>query len=138
MKLRRGDVIRFWRGSNTYTGTVVALDPLMKGCTVIPQHSVGRHDVKPWHVMTKTVVRIETPKLTAKEVVIVRLLDRYKRPMTMAEMREKGYRVNSRTLGTLYERGLIVPTREGVTSQDAPQWSLTHPDGLRAASALRA
>lgn len=145
---RKGDVIRFRRGANEYTGKISRLykgsgGPLLaEGCT---RRSVTGFDgpvVQVMQVRLKHVLQIVTPVLTEKEHAALCALRTHAatEPITVRDLRwarhharEEGA-VTGACLSGLERRGLVAQSRDGLTGLTS-KWALTE-EGRRVARAI--
>lgn len=118
MKLRRGDVVRLRRGSHEYVMKVHKL-PKVGGICIV--HGDGNVY---WTVQLKSIVRVETPKLTEKEWFALRALDLLAVPSRWPIESDPEVRVSVRTLVVLTERGLVRAWK--TVDESGPfEWELT-------------
>lgn len=144
---RRGDEIRFRRGSNEYVGTVVNIHSVIGGLEVQADRIGG------CRVAMRNVVRLETPKLTEKETLALRALrdtgadghyepgraangDSIRHASSVRQMREAGYDLHGTTFAGLTDRGLVEGVLAGINSGwTHTMWGLTE-EGRRVARGL--
>ena len=132
---RRGDVVRFRRGSNVYVGTVVRIFGVLAGLEV---QAEGIGGVR---VAMKHVEQLVTPKLTDKERTALLELLPESGSVTLADL--NGFRrakdlplVSGTTMHSLAERGLVTGMYPNVSSTTGPLvWRLTE-EGRRVARGL--
>lgn len=105
---RTGDVVRFVRGSNEYTGTIVFFHRTKAMCHVRIPVLDGVYAL-----MLRHILAVEIPVLTEKERAALVELRRWS-----VSMPSKGlFQVAPTTLAGLSKRGLVEELVEGVTGK---------------------
>ena len=146
MKLRDGDVIRFRRGEREYVAPVKHVYRALAGVTVAMPDGE-------WKVASKSIVRIEVPKLTPKErAALIALRDvgadgiytdeiapggnHVRGCTTVKLLKAKGYEVSGRIMSVLLDRGLVEGVLVGINvGWTHHTWGLSE-EGRRVAGEL--
>lgn len=149
MKLRKRDEVRFRRGDREYVGKVVHVYQTIDA--VLVRTHRGKDGA--WKVALRSIVRIETPKLTEKErAALVALREvgadgiytgeilsggNYARGCTTVRLlKDAGYEVTGRCLSGLMDRGLVEGVLVGINvGWTHHTWGLSE-EGRRVAAEL--